>query len=249
MKILGSEISELVSYKISYKLLLDHIIQEKSPAYVTVNNVHTVTLALKDEYYRNIINNSLLSIPDGRPLSLIGKFKGKKINRIFGPEFFKRTLDFGQKDNLKHFLFGNKAETLEKLINNIRLKYPQAKIAGKIAPPFLKFSNDENLKFINEINLSGADIVWVSLGAPKQEKWIYENYLKINKGIMIGIGAGFDYLAGNIKDAPGWMKNYSLEWVYRLRQEPKRLWKRYAIYNSKFIFFVILDFLGLKRIK
>lgn len=248
MKILGSEINELDTYDNTYKLLLDRIIKKEFPAYVTVNNVHTVTIGLKDIYFRNIINNSFLSLPDGRPLSLVAKIKGAKKNgRIFGPEFFKRTLNWGQKDNLTHFLFGSSEDTLKKLEQNICEKFPLAKISGIISPPFREFTNEENEKFIEEINSADADLIWVSLGAPRQEKWIYENYKKLNKGIMIGIGAGFDYLAGNLKEAPAWMKNLSLEWIYRLKQEPKRLWKRYFFSNSIFIFHIFLDLVGLKK--
>ena len=94
---------------------------------------------------------------------------------------------------------------------------------------------------------SNADIIWVALGAPKQERWIYDNYQKLNHGIMIGIGAGFDYLAGKTKHAPQWMKKFALEWVYRLIQEPRRLWKRYFVTNTLFILFVALELLGLKK--
>lgn len=97
------------------------------------------------------------------------------------------------------------------------------------------------------MNASEPDIIWVSLGAPKQEKWIYSNYSLLNKGLMIGIGAGFDYMAENLKNAPQWMKYFSLEWLYRLKQEPGRLWKRYLVRNSQFIFYVTLELLGLKK--
>ena len=116
-----------------------------------------------------------------------------------------------------------------------------------ISPPYRPLTNSENENYISIINNSNADIIWVGLGAPKQEKWMYENYKYINKGIMIGIGAGFDYLAGSTKHAPEWMKNYSLEWLYRLIQEPGRLWKRYLITNTLFLFYITLELLGLKK--
>ena len=115
-----------------------------------------------------------------------------------------------------------------------------------ISPPFKSLSLNENLEFISQINDLNPDIIWVGLGAPKQEKWMYENYQKLNKGIMIGVGAGFDYLAGETHHAPDWMKNYSLEWLYRLIQEPQRLWKRYLITNSLFILMNTLELLNLK---
>ncbi|MEJ2618636.1 MAG: WecB/TagA/CpsF family glycosyltransferase, partial [Ignavibacteriaceae bacterium] len=132
---------------------------------------------------------------------------------------------------------------------NVENKFPGIKIAGAFSPPFRDFLIGENDRFIKNINYSEPDIIWVSLGAPKQEKWIYSNFRKLNKGLMIGIGAGFDYLAENLKNAPEWMKELSLEWTYRLIQDPGRLWKRYLISNSKFIFYATLELLGLKKFR
>jgi N-acetylglucosaminyldiphosphoundecaprenol N-acetyl-beta-D-mannosaminyltransferase len=249
--ILGTYIDNLSSYEETYGRVLEFIRSQSGTSYITINNVHTVIEALKDKSYREIINHSYLALPDGKPLSVIGKWKGiRSVKRIFGATFFEKTLEWGQKDDLKHFFFGSSEETLCKMKDVIKNRFPGAKIAGMISPPFKKyFSPEENNSFLEQINNSGADIVWVSLGAPKQEKWIIANYKNLNKGIMAGIGAGFDYLAGNILEAPVWMKETSLEWVYRLKQEPKRLWKRYLVNNPQFIFFVTLELLGLKKFR
>ena len=189
-----------------------------------------------------------MALPDGKPLSVIAKLKGEKnISRIFGPSFMEDTIDWGQKDNLTHFFFGSSENTLKNLRASINSKYPKAKIAGMVSPPFRSWSKSENNNFISIINNSNADLIWVGLGAPKQELWMYENYKQLNKGIMIGIGAGFDYIAGNTKHAPEWMKNLSLEWLYRLIQEPGRLWKRYLVTNSLFIFYMMLEYLRIKK--
>lgn len=247
ISILGTGISKLESYEKTYDLLKEYLKEEK-PAYVTVNNVHTVVTAVRNKKYRQIINGSFLSLPDGKPLSVIAKIKGyRKISRIFGPTFFEKSIEWGQKDGITHFLFGSTEAAQEKILMKIRKLYPQAKIAGKLVPPFREFSQAENDEFVKKINNSNGDIIWVALGAPNQERWIYDNYYKLNHGIMIGIGAGFDYFAGNLKHAPGWMKNFSLEWFYRLLQEPSRLWKRYLFTNSLFIYYVILDFLKIKK--
>lgn len=245
--VLSTKIFCAISYQEVYNLILEYLKQDKSN-YVTVNNVHTVVEAAKNKDYARIINKSLIALPDGRPLSIIANIKGfKDVVRIFGPTFFEKTIDWGQKENLKHFFFGSNNNTIEKISKVIKSKYPNAIISGMISPPFREFTEKENDLFINQMNNSGADLIWVSLGAPKQEMWIYNNYHKLNKGIMIGIGAGFNYLAGDLKHAPHWMKNLSLEWLYRFMQEPKRLWRRYLITNSQFIIFVLMDFLKLKR--
>lgn len=250
MKILGARISEISSYKEAYTLIIYAVHSNESlPNYVTINNVHTVVESVLHNDYLKVINNSFMSFPDGRPLSIVAKLKGEKnITRIFGPTFFEKTLEWGQKDGLKHFFFGSTEATINKMLKKISTNYPKTIIAGYYSPPYKKeFSEDENEKFIKIMNESGADIFWIGLGAPKQEIWMYENYKKLSKGIMIGIGAGFDYLAGNTKHAPQWMKTASLEWFYRLIQEPKRLWKRYLITNTLFVWYVFLELTGLKK--
>ena len=246
INILGTDISILKSYEETYENLKKVL---KTPSYITVNNVHTVVLAVRDESYREILNNSILSLPDGKPLSVVARLKGvKNISRIFGPTFMEKAIDWGQEDGLKHFFFGSSKEILKQMINNIKIKYPGALVAGAFSPPYKeRFSDKENEFFLKLMNDSGADIFWIGLGAPKQELWMYNNYIKLKHGVMIGIGAGFDYLAGRTKHAPEWMKNLALEWLYRLIQEPVRLWKRYLVTNSLFIWYIFLDLTGIKR--
>ena len=246
LKIIGIKISGISDYYDCYSLVKSK--NCKAPLYITVNNVHTVITAIKNDYYKLIINNSWLSLPDGKPLSIVAKLKGEKnIKRIFGPTFFENTLDWGQTDKIKHYLFGSSTETLNKMIAVIEKKYPSAIISGCFSPPFREFTSEENELFLKQMNESEADIFWIGLGAPKQEIWMYENYKKLDHGVMVVIGAGFDYLAGNTKHAPEWMKNASLEWLYRLIQEPGRLWKRYLVTNTLFIILSILELLGLRK--
>lgn len=197
----------------------------------------------RDRSYAAIINNSFLSIPDGKPLQIVGRLKGnKEISRLFGPTVMEKFIDWGRKDGTKHFFFGSSEENLNKLKQTIEQKYPGTLISGMIAPPFQPVNEWNNNGFIQLINDTRPDFIWVGLGAPKQERWMYDNLRNLNKGIMFGIGAGFDYLAGNTKHAPVWMKNMALEWLYRLVQEPRRLWKRYLTTIPPFIF------LGLKEL-
>jgi N-acetylglucosaminyldiphosphoundecaprenol N-acetyl-beta-D-mannosaminyltransferase len=143
-------------------------------------------------------------------------------------------------------LFGSSEENLQKLKNAIEEKYPGTKIAGMISPPFKPTNEWDNERFIQIINDAKPDFIWIGLGAPKQEIWMYDNYKNIHTGLLFGIGAGFAYLAGDIKHAPRWMKNLSLEWLYRLIQEPKRLWKRYLTTIPQFLFFASLELMGIK---
>lgn len=248
ISILGTNVTLLKNYNEAYQVLYKYL-NKHQLGYITVNNVHTVIESCKNRLYRNIINNSILSLPDGKPLSIYGELKGHKdISRIFGPSFMERTIDWGQKDGLKHFFFGSSDIGLRALVQQINNKYPRTNIVGYYSPPFTEiFSEEDNAVFLKIMNESYADIYWIGLGAPKQEIWMYENYKKLNRGVMIGIGAGFDYLAGNTKHAPEWMKNLALEWVYRLIQEPRRLWRRYLVTNTLFLWYVFLEFTRLKK--
>ena len=229
--------------------LLEYILKnDLDVSYITVNNVHTIIEATKSQKYKKVINESLFALPDGQPLVLLQKLKGcHDSHRIFGPSLMEKLIDIGRNIDLKHYFFGSSIKTISKMLENIETNYPNTKIAGTFSPPFREFTKTENNEFLRKMNDSKADIYWIGLGAPKQEIWISENYSKLKHGLMIGIGAGFDYLAGNIKHAPEWMKNLSLEWFYRLIQDPRRLWKRYLVTNTLFIVFVMLEMFGLKK--
>ncbi len=248
ISILGSRISVLPSYEVAYRTIVEYVQSTPNPGYITVNNVHTVVEAVLHPDYRRIINRAFLAFPDGQPLSMVARRKGeRRISRIFGPTFMEKAFEWSQKDGITHFLFGSSPSILEHLAEKISRRFPEAKVVGMVSPPYRPFTKVENRAFIAEMNQSKADIIWVGLGAPRQERWMYENYSKLDRGVMIGIGAGFDYLAGNIKHAPEWMKRWALEWLYRLIQEPRRLWKRYLVTNSLFLLFLFLEMLHLKK--
>lgn len=248
VEILGNKIDCFEGYEEFYKTILGNIQSNAvRKGYVTVNNVHTMMEGYWNSSYRAIINEAYLSIPDGKPLEIVGKLKGnKKISRLFGPSVMEKFIDWGRKDNISHFFFGSSESTLLKLKMTIETKYPGAIVTGMVSPPYKPVEDWPNEDFIQTINAAKPDFIWVGLGAPKQECWMYNNYTKIDKGILFGIGAGFDYLAGNTKHAPGWMKTFALEWLYRLIQEPRRLWKRYCKIIPEFIFLAFLDVLGFK---
>ena len=230
-----------------YCEILKRIEDNKNTVYITVNNSHTIVYAKRCKEFSKILNKSFLSLTDGQPLVVAGRIlDNTRYQRIFGPSLMEYMLKKGAEDKLKHFIFGGSTEVLEQCKQNIQNLYPGTKIAGMISPPYTDGGFLKNDNYIQIINDSNADIIWVALGAPKQEKWMYDNYKKLNKGVLIGIGAGIDYVAGNIKHAPKWMKKMALEWLYRLMQEPGRLWKRYFIYNSLFIYYLILEILKKK---
>ena len=210
----------------------DHI-DELRGKYICVSNVHTTVMSHDDPSYRNVQNSAAIALPDGKPLSVVSRKRGfTEAKRVTGPDLMGEL--FARNNGLKHFFYGDKPETLEILKRNLEEKYPDLQIAGMISPPFRTLSKEEEQKYIEKINESGADIIWIGLGAPKQEIWMYEHQNMVN-GVMIGVGAGFSYHAGLIKRAPMWMQKMSLEWLYRLLQDPVRLFRRYFVTNIKFL--------------
>lgn len=203
--------------------------------YVCVTNVHTIVTSYDDEEYKNIQNNAIVVLPDGGPVASECKRRGyTETERTTGPDFLNEVLKISSKYGYKHFFYGSTEETLTKLRKSIKEKYDNVDIVGMYSPPFRKLTNEEDEHVINMINDSNADFLWVGLGAPKQEIFMAEHKGKINS-LMVGVGAAFDYIAGNIKRAPKWMQKMSLEWLYRLMQDPIRLFNRYLYTNTKFI--------------
>lgn len=213
--------------------LIEENIEELRGKYICVGNVHTTVMAHDDAKYHEVQKNAAFVLPDGRPLSVYSKKHGfPEAERVTGPDLMLAL--FARRNGLRHYFYGSKEETLALLRQKMTAQYPHLEIAGMVSPPFRALSEAEDAAEIEKINASGADIIWVGLGAPKQENWMYEHMDRVN-GVMIGVGAGFDYHAGNIKRAPMWMQKLSLEWLYRLFQDPKRLFKRYLVTNTRYL--------------
>ncbi|TCL70744.1 N-acetylglucosaminyldiphosphoundecaprenol N-acetyl-beta-D-mannosaminyltransferase [Hydrogenispora ethanolica] len=208
--------------------------------YICVSNVHTTITSYENEVYCKIQNGGLMAIPDGGPLSSIGRKRGhQQMERTTGPSLMEELFKISVECGYRHYFYGSTEETLNKLYQMLEKNYPGIQIAGMYSPPFRQMTEKEDAAIIKLINDANPDFVWVGLGAPKQEKWMAEHQGKI-KGLMIGVGAGFDYFAGNIKRAPEWMQKNNLEWFYRLIQEPKRLLRRYLHTNCKFIWLAVI---------
>lgn len=215
-------------------------IKELSGEYMCVANVHTTVTAYENEDYMAVQNGGIMAIPDGGPLSSVGRKRGfKDMKRTTGPSYMEEILKTSAKKGYRHYFYGSTKDTLKKLRKVLEQDYPGIQIAGMYSPPFRKLTKEENTKIIESINETDSDFIWIGLGAPKQEKWMAEHKGKIN-GFMVGVGAAFDYLAGNIDRAPMWMQKANLEWVYRLMQDPKRLISRYWHTNTRFIWNVMV---------
>ncbi|WP_462410341.1 WecB/TagA/CpsF family glycosyltransferase [Neobacillus sp. Marseille-QA0830] len=208
--------------------------------YICVSNVHTTVTSYEDKEYCEIQNGGIMAIPDGGPLSSVGRKRGyKNMSRTAGPNLMEELFKISVKEGYRHYFYGSTEDTLKKLFNELTSSFPGIDIVGLYSPPFRPMNDSEDEEIVNLINEAQPDFVWIGLGAPKQERWMKEHQGRI-AGLMIGVGAGFDYFAGNIDRAPLWMQKYNLEWLFRLIQEPRRLFERYLYTNTKFIWLAMI---------
>lgn len=207
--------------------------------YICVANVHTTVTAHNDPDYRAVQNGAVLALPDGGPLSRYSRRKGfADAARVTGPDLMQRLLRESAEKHYRHYFYGSTPETLELLRRKLEETYPGAIIAGMESPPFRALTPEEDAEAVARINAARPDFVWVGLGAPKQERWMATHQGRVH-ALMLGVGAAFDYEAGNIRRAPQWMQRCSLEWLYRLLQDPKRLFKRYFMTNTQFLWWTL----------
>lgn len=206
--------------------------------YVCISNVHTTMTGYFDPTYREITNRAFLAVPDGVPLVWAMRSLGAAgQDRVRGPSLMKDMLDQGRAHGIKHYLYGGSPTVLQKLQAAIAEKWPGAQIVGAESPPFkpLEMITDDELQAAaDRINASGAQFVWIGLGAPKQERWIWRQRNSV-KGFMFAIGAAFDLIPGVVPEAPAFLQAIGMEWAYRLAKEPQRLWRRYLFNNPAFL--------------
>lgn len=228
----------------SYQSFIDNISylgKLKKSSYVCVANVHMCIEAYKDSSFAKVVNSADIVTPDGKPLVFgLNWIYGIKQDKVSGPDLMPSLLKEAEIAGLKIFLYGASPQVLSKVKKHCEKTYPLLNIAGAISPPFRSMSSSEQLRDVQYIHDSGANIVFVALGCPKQEKWMFKMKGKIN-AVMIGVGGAFPMLVGAEKRAPLWMQETGLEWLYRLVQDPKRLFKRYLITNSYFIALIIKE--------
>ena len=222
-------------------------LEELKGNYICVSNVHTTVMAYRDEAYRKVQNSGAMALPDGQPLSIVSRKRGfKDAQRVPGPDLMPRILKLSEEKGYTHYFYGSTEKTLEQLKKSMLDAYPKLQIVGMYSPPFRKLTEEEDEQIIKQINDTKPDFVWVALGAPKQENWMYQHQNKVN-GLMIGVGAAFDFLAGTTKRAPAWMQKLCLEWVFRILQDPKRMLPRYLSTNFAFLYHVHRESKAMER--
>ena len=223
-----TNMKEVISY------LTDHL-EELRGDYICVSNVHTVMLSYRNRFYNVIQNSGAMALPDGKPLSIVCRRRGfYDAMRVPGPDLMMEIFRVSKEYKFRHYFYGGTQDTLDLMKTKLEKSYPWLNIVGMYSPPYRPLTEKEEELAIRNINEARPDFIWVALGAPKQEEWMYAHQFKVN-GIMLGVGAAFDFCAGTVKRAPRWMQELCLEWLYRMMQEPKRLFTRYVSTNFSFL--------------
>ncbi len=223
-------------------------IKNKTGGYVCFTNVHASVIGHQNLKFRSALNNSFMTLPDGKPLYWYARLKGlRDVGHVPGPDFMPTFIKHNHKTDIKHYFFGSTQEVLDKLSINLKQRYPEINIAGSFSPPFRALSAEETGEIIKKINALKPDIIWIGLGAPKQEEWMADNWEELRPALLMGVGAAFDFHAGTIQRAPPVFTKLGIEWLHRLSQEPKRLFRRYLVTNTLFIWYLISG--SLKRNK
>jgi N-acetylglucosaminyldiphosphoundecaprenol N-acetyl-beta-D-mannosaminyltransferase len=214
--------------------------------YVCVANVHMLMEAYDSPEFQNVVNAADLVTPDGMPLVWMLRHLGYlQQERVYGPDLTLKLIEAIVLQEICIGFYGGTAETLAKLMASFKERYPNLKIVYSFSPPFHQLTDEENETVIREVNASGAKILFVGLGCPKQERWMAAQKDKI-QAVMIGVGAAFDIHARNKSQAPLWMQRSGLEWIFRLLQEPIRLWRRYLYHNPRFMVLALMQLSGLR---
>lgn len=213
--------------------------------YACFVNAHVSVMTRQRVDIRSAILDATFAFPDGMPVYLTGKYLyGMQNEKISGPDFLERVFSCDKGRRLRHYFYGSTPEVLDKLVTSLQEKYSGCNIVGAFSPPFKALSDEEKQSHINAILDSGAQMVWVGLGAPKQELWMQENAPALPRSILLGVGAAFDFHAGLLDRAPSWAQRWGLEWLHRLIQEPRRLIGRYAETNTLFLWYTAKAQLG-----
>jgi N-acetylglucosaminyldiphosphoundecaprenol N-acetyl-beta-D-mannosaminyltransferase len=216
---------------------IDRAVADRRRGYVCVAAVHTVMACREDPELRAAVLSADFTVPDGQPLVWALNALGHDLpDRVYGPELMDRACARAARTGTRHYLYGGRNQgALAELARTLRLRHPGLKVVGGHCPPFRPLSDAEEDALADEINRSGADVVWVGIGVPKQEKWMARMRDRLDAPVLVGVGAAFDFHAGLVPQAPDALQRLGLEWAFRLLQEPRRLWRRYLRYNPRFV--------------
>ncbi|MBF0331767.1 MAG: WecB/TagA/CpsF family glycosyltransferase [Candidatus Omnitrophica bacterium] len=236
--VLGVKVSVLNPDKAEH--VIKGMIAHREKGYVCVAPVSMIMDCQADPAYLDIVNKADLVTPDGAPVAWLGQINGHKdVARTYGPGLMEQLCDHGRVLQWKHFFYGATPDVCDRLERSLKQRFPGLNVVGKLSPPFLPQAARLTDEVAVLINAAKPDIIWVGLGAPKQDFWNVLNRSVLDAPVLIGIGAAFDFLSGVKPQAPRWMQTVGLEWLFRLGCEPRRLWRRYLIGNTLFVWLLV----------
>jgi N-acetylglucosaminyldiphosphoundecaprenol N-acetyl-beta-D-mannosaminyltransferase len=214
--------------------------------YIAFTGLHGVSEANKDPHFKNILNGADLAVVDGMPLVWLGRLHGHALRRrVYGPELME-TFCRETRSQYRHFFYGGAPGVAESLAMKLREKF-QIAIAGTYSPPFRELTEEEDKTLVDRVHKATPDVLWVGLSTPKQERWMHEHRPRLRVPILLGVGAAFDLSSGRLRQAPEWMRENGLEWLFRLFVEPRRLWKRYLVKIPSAVWSISLELVHLKK--
>jgi N-acetylglucosaminyldiphosphoundecaprenol N-acetyl-beta-D-mannosaminyltransferase len=220
----------------------------KVKGYVCVTGVHGVSEAQRDPAFRKILNDALLTTPDGMPMVWMGRWQGfREMARVYGPDLMLQVCEFGQARGWTHFLYGGAPGVADDLQRRLEQRFPKLKVVGVNTPPFRPLTADEERELVHQVGALKPDIFWVGLSTPKQERFMARYWQELEATLFFGVGAAFDFHAGRMRQAPRWMQRSGLEWLFRLACDPRRLWKRYSVNNPLFLIRALCQLAGIRK--
>ena len=224
---------------------MESAIRDGTALTVTFVNVYSIMTARRDHLLKESINGSSLAVADGMPLVWISRWTDTPLSaRVYGPDLFECFCALADRKGYSYFFYGSSPTVLSSLTRKIKGQFPHIKIAGAVSPPYRDLTQDEERRVIDKINGSKADVLWIGLGSPKQEKWMHNVRHRVRVPVLAAIGAAFDFHAGSVRQAPKGMQRIGLEWLFRLLMEPRRLWKRYLLNNPGFVLLILKEMMS-----
>ena len=226
----------------------DRWITAANPGYICVSGVHGVMEAHRDRGLREILNRAAINVPDGMPMTWVGRFQGfKNMDRVFGPDFMAAMCSLSVARGYRIFLYGGKPSVADLLGATLQRRFPGLEIVGTYTPPFRTLTPEEEEDVVAKVAQAKPHILWVGLSTPRQERFMAEFVDRLQVPLLVGVGAAFDFHTGNLRDCSDWIKRAGLQWLHRLMQDPKRLGKRYLRNNPAFIWLIACQLLGLRK--
>ena len=216
--------------------------------YVCVTGVHGVSEAQSDPALKRILNTAILNTADGMPLVWLGRRQGHRaMTRVYGPDLLLAVCDRGRTSGLRHYFYGGAPGVAEELRTRLTVRFPDLRVVGTGTPPFRELTAGETVALQDEVARARPDVFWVGLSTPKQERFMAAHWATLDAGLLIGVGAAFDFHSGRVRQAPRWIQRSGGEWLYRLAREPRRLGPRYLKNNPRFLWCLLLQAAGLRR--